>query len=1127
MRYSNLPTVILALVLLSCPDDAQAVEYGHSSVLSMGKWVKIKVTETGVHQLTREQLASFGFSNPDRVAIYGTGGNVANESLRVSFTDDLAQVAQYREDGNIYFYALGPVAKDVTRRNLVEGQIVSVIPKPNPYSTYGVYFLTDSGQEEPLLVADAPDYAGEPSGDHIASGYAVHIEEKELYNPGRTGQNFLGDYLMSSGGACSYSFPVPGFDRDGQLYFNANFAVQTNGYASLDVTLGGGTPEILSTNRMPTNYDIDYEIYSPLLVYGNMDAADATVRGEKINIDMACRSEVQLYRCWVDYVTLTYPASNTLPADSAQASRYVIADPGDEVQFGPLNATTHVWRVADEDATEGIAYPTADCTQRIAPDGTFVNENNAGWAEYVIFDTSRPLPSPRFVETVANQNLHAMSVPDMLILTTADMMAEAERLADYHRRVDGMDVAVVDHNLVFNEFSSGVRDAMAYRRLCNMLYDRDSDKFRYLLLFGGGTYDNRMLEGDAAADRLLTYQSEESASSVRSFSSDDFFAIIDNYATGTLNGRELNIAVGRLPFFSAGEAAAYVDKVIRRMEMPEDATSDWRNNLLVVSEDGDDDVHSDQGETFVRNLRQSGNCDMNITKIYLKAYSDDSSPADKFEEELVGGTNFVTFIGHSNPSSLTKDALLLNMYKEETMRYENFPIMYLSSCNTGYYDSGSSDIVSTMLSDPDGGAVAVIASTRIAYTNLNGRLSDSMARVLSEAAGGGMTVGELLMRAKNTSNETSTNRLKYHVFGDPALPVVVPANRVRLTRLDGVLLADGASVTVRPGEKVSVEGTVLAADSTLDVTFDGRVIITLFDEDVYYTRSKVTTASLRNEVDVYTRGARLGQWNLAVEGGRFVGEFPVPQTARTDDGNFVVRMTAVETDGGNRVVSGSCSTLYADRSSSGDGITSDNERPVIEAFYIDSKDTFSDGAAVGQDITLCAEVRDNVGLATSTEVVGSGINLSLDDGKMSTAVPVYYPTGENGGTIRMPLTGLIAGRHTATLKISDYAGNTAVATLSFFVNPPTLDAVVVVEETALRDRATITVEGTTGSSGEAELCVADDSNNLLFRTVVSSFPYVWDVCGNDGVRLPAGVYNLYAVIGGLSTPVKKIVVLRQ
>ena len=58
-----------------------ASRYAAHSVLANGKWAKIKVSSTGVYQLTNELIRRAGFSNPDKVKIYGYGGNLQNEVL--------------------------------------------------------------------------------------------------------------------------------------------------------------------------------------------------------------------------------------------------------------------------------------------------------------------------------------------------------------------------------------------------------------------------------------------------------------------------------------------------------------------------------------------------------------------------------------------------------------------------------------------------------------------------------------------------------------------------------------------------------------------------------------------------------------------------------------------------------------------------------------------------------------------------------------------------------------------------------------------------------------------------------------------------------------------------------------
>ncbi len=58
--------------------------YADHSVLAWGRWAKIRVSESGVHQLTDAVVRKAGFSNINKVKIYGYGGNLQNEALIAS-----------------------------------------------------------------------------------------------------------------------------------------------------------------------------------------------------------------------------------------------------------------------------------------------------------------------------------------------------------------------------------------------------------------------------------------------------------------------------------------------------------------------------------------------------------------------------------------------------------------------------------------------------------------------------------------------------------------------------------------------------------------------------------------------------------------------------------------------------------------------------------------------------------------------------------------------------------------------------------------------------------------------------------------------------------------------------------
>lgn len=142
-----------------------AERYAENSVLATGRWAKIRVAESGIHQLTDDVIKRAGFSGQGNVKIYGYGGALQNEELvgeELVALDDLKEVPTCTVNGRRLFYAQGPVSwkngKDRVR---------------NPYSDYGYYFITQS--EEAPLTLPAEDFIKEnyPKDDDFNSLHEI------------------------------------------------------------------------------------------------------------------------------------------------------------------------------------------------------------------------------------------------------------------------------------------------------------------------------------------------------------------------------------------------------------------------------------------------------------------------------------------------------------------------------------------------------------------------------------------------------------------------------------------------------------------------------------------------------------------------------------------------------------------------------------------------------------------------------------------------------------------------------------------------------------------------------------------------------------------------------------------
>ena len=65
--------------------------YASSSVLNSGKWQKIKINQTGIYKLTYKQISDLGFTNPDKIKIFGNGGKVLSVNNFNYRHDDLVE----------------------------------------------------------------------------------------------------------------------------------------------------------------------------------------------------------------------------------------------------------------------------------------------------------------------------------------------------------------------------------------------------------------------------------------------------------------------------------------------------------------------------------------------------------------------------------------------------------------------------------------------------------------------------------------------------------------------------------------------------------------------------------------------------------------------------------------------------------------------------------------------------------------------------------------------------------------------------------------------------------------------------------------------------------------------------
>lgn len=208
--------------LAAAASQQSSSRYADHSVLSSGTWAKIRVSASGVHQLTDDVIRNAGFSDPNKVKLYGYGGALQPETLSGDYltsTDDLKEVPLCIVGGRRLFYAQGPVSwtNGTTRVR-------------NPYSDYGYYFLTES-ETGPTTVDESTFLASfYPSGDDNNTLYEV--DNYAWYHGGR---NLYDSKTFSIGATNTYSIKTTGNSASGTL----TVVLTANAVASAKVSFNG------------------------------------------------------------------------------------------------------------------------------------------------------------------------------------------------------------------------------------------------------------------------------------------------------------------------------------------------------------------------------------------------------------------------------------------------------------------------------------------------------------------------------------------------------------------------------------------------------------------------------------------------------------------------------------------------------------------------------------------------------------------------------------------------------------------------------------------------------------------------------------------------------------------------
>lgn len=1026
-------SLVLVALAISLPFVAAAhnpEKYAKSSVLSSGNWGRAEVSSSGMHFISNSALTSMGL-NPATVNVYGYGGRCVPNKLAISEPDDLPLIPSVRTGSGLLFFAVDNVSWRAEESN----SEMNYAHSTHPYSTTAYYYFSD----RPLSDTESADAV---SGDYsfVASAPAVNafrqrlLHESELTPPYTSGRDFLGEDFRASSSQ-TFRFDLPGNRGDVKMRvrFGANIS---GGSATLSLTANGN--KLSSSNA---------DVVTAITTENQFLKTTSTVKtasgcGEKLTVGISCSLTGVVTTAALDFIEVEYDR----PLDISAGYLYFYGRVNAQQSFllSGCDNSTVIWDVTDPARPKAVNYSLEGSTAKFT-----VRET--GLREFVAFKPAATgWLSPVKPAKVANQNLHALENPDMLIISPRRYLNSAGELADLHRRKDGMTVHVITPEEIYHEFSSGNPDVGAFRKILKMWGDRAnadaSLKYpSYCLILSKATYDNRRI---SSSIRALDYpivpiwQSEGYFSEPTSYCTDDFVGMIDdsdNYFD--MGSQKIRVAVGRLPVKGEDELASLVAKICEYVDNPE--YGNWRNNVMLIADDQDYGKHLEQTESVYSEMVNNGNgADFAYEKLYLDSYplvstaTGDTYPAAR--EKMLGkwneGVAWINYIGHANPRAWSHEQLLtwrdINGFTNRRL-----PFLYAATCSFAKHDLVEPSGAEVLLLNPQGGIIGTICPSRTVYIPQNGTLSS-----LAGAAAFGRTakgtpkrVGDVMTESKNNYPGIDENKLRFSLLGDPAISVPSPALNVVVDKIGDTevsSLGSGDFPVIGARSRIKISGHIADISGAPATDFNGTLQAVLFDAE----RAITTFGNGEDGKVMYYNDRKTRLFNGAARVSNGQWEITVLMPAEIEN-NFSPALfsmyawsdTGMEANGG-------CEQLYVYGYDT--EAPEDTDGPVISGFALNN-DSFRPGDATHPDPLVLATLSDVSGINISEAGVGHKMLLTLDNDKYFEDLCNFYKPdadSEGGGVIAYPLSGLEPGDHVLELTVWDNANNSSKASLPFRVS---------------------------------------------------------------------------------------------
>jgi len=415
--------------------------------------------------------------------------------------------------------------------------------------------------------------------------------------------------------------------------------------------------------------------------------------------------------------------------------------------------------------------------QVVGDGGVFSVTFSAGDGRFLVVDSTAYVSPPLAVSDDVSELRSDLAGASYVIVTDKLFIEQAERLAE-HRRSRGLTSLVVDIQDIYDEFSYGDLTEKSVQDFMRYAYENWTQRPVYLLLFGRMTFDYRDILDEAKNGRRSRVPAMPFQSVRRGQAFTDHFY-------GTVSGDDpfMDVWVGRTSINNIGEAETVASKIIGYDNTPDDV---WRSRATFLA--NWDAVSADSLFIFDSDRLIRENTDplgLEALRIYHAA-STPPEPNESSSEtinQINEGRLLLNFMGHGSAATMQK--FMSGTFQQRGFNYmaqitngEKLPLVIAMSCLNGLYDEPTLIcFAEEMVNKADGGAIAYVSASSLAFIFVNNEVNQSMLRYMMREGvtdfGAALAISKTDLLAASPGIDNGV--VMMNLMGDPAQHLAIPS----------------------------------------------------------------------------------------------------------------------------------------------------------------------------------------------------------------------------------------------------------------------------------------------------------------------------------------------------------------